>query len=29
MNGRTPITAFVDSIRRENTPQPDPIQKAA
>ena len=29
MNGRTPITAFSVSIRRENTPQPNPIQKAA
>jgi hypothetical protein len=30
MNGRTPITAFIDGgIKRENTPQPNPIQKAA
>jgi len=29
MNGRTPITAFIDAIRKENTPQPDQIQKAA
>ena len=29
MNGRTPIAAFIDGIRRENTPQSNPIQKAA
>jgi hypothetical protein len=25
MNGRTPITAFIEGIRKENTPQPNPI----
>jgi hypothetical protein len=29
MNSRTPITPFIDGIRRENTPLPNPIQKAA
>jgi len=29
MNGRTPITAFIDSIRKEDTPEADPIRKAA
>ena len=29
MNGRTPITAFIDGIRKENTPQPNPARKAA
>jgi hypothetical protein len=29
MNGRTPITAFIDGIRKENTPLPNPIPKAA
>jgi transposase InsO family protein len=29
MNGRTPITAFIDGNRKENTPQPSPIRKAA
>jgi hypothetical protein len=29
MNGRTPITAFIDGIRRENALQSNPIQKAA
>jgi hypothetical protein len=29
MNGRTPITAFIDSIRKEDPPQSDPIRKAA
>ena len=29
MNGRTPITAFIDGIRKENTPQPNPIRKVA
>ena len=29
MNGRTPITAFIDGLRKENTPQPNPIPKAA
>ena len=28
MNGHTPITAFIDGIRKENTPQPNSIQKA-
>ena len=29
MNGRTPITTFIDGIRKENTPQPNPIRKVA
>jgi hypothetical protein len=29
MNGRTPITAFINGIRKENTSQPNAIQKAA
>jgi hypothetical protein len=29
MNGRIPITAFIDSIKKEDTPQPDSIRKAA
>jgi len=29
MNGRTPITAFIDGIRKEDTPEADPIRKAA
>jgi hypothetical protein len=29
MNGRTPITAFIDGLRKENTPQPSPARKAA
>jgi len=28
-NGRTPITAFIDGVRKENTPPPNPIRKAA
>jgi hypothetical protein len=27
MNGRTPITAFIDGIRKEDPPVPNPIQK--
>ena len=29
MNGRTPITAFIDGIRKEDTREADPIRKAA
>jgi hypothetical protein len=29
MNGRTPITAFIDGIRKENPPDTSPIRKAA
>jgi hypothetical protein len=29
MNGRTPTTAFIDGIKKEDTPQPNPIRKAA
>jgi len=29
MNGRTPTTAFIDSIRKEDPPEADPIRKAA
>jgi hypothetical protein len=29
MNGRTPITAFIDGIRKENPPDASPIRKAA
>jgi hypothetical protein len=29
MNGRTPITAFIDGIRKDNAPQSNPIRKAA
>jgi hypothetical protein len=28
-DGHLPITAFIDGIGRENTPQTNPIQKAA
>src|SRR6516164_2296627 len=28
MNGRTPITAFIDSIKKEDPPEADPIRKA-
>jgi len=29
MNGRTPTTAFIDGIKKEDTPQPNSIRKAA
>jgi transposase InsO family protein len=29
MNGRTPIVAFIDGIRKENASEPKPTQKAA
>jgi hypothetical protein len=29
MNGRTPITAFIDGITKEDTPQRNPNRKAA
>jgi len=29
MNGRTPITAFIDGIRKEDPRESDPIRKAA
>jgi transposase InsO family protein len=29
MNGCTPGTAFIDGIKKQNTPQPNPIRKAA
>ena len=29
MNGRTPATAFIDGIRKEDPPVPNPIRKAA
>jgi hypothetical protein len=28
MNGRTPITAFIDGIRKDNTPQPNPTPQS-
>ncbi len=29
MNGRTPLKAFTDGIRKEDNPQPKPTKKAA
>ena len=29
MNGRTPITAFVDGLAKEDTPERNPNRKAA
>jgi hypothetical protein len=29
MSGRTPVTAFIDGIRKEDAPQPKPTKKAA
>jgi hypothetical protein len=29
MNGRTPINAFIDGIRKEDPPDTSPIRKAA
>ena len=29
MKGRTPLKAFIDGIRKENTQQPKPDKKAA
>jgi hypothetical protein len=29
MNGRTPITGFIDGIRKQDPPKTNPTQKAA
>jgi len=28
MNSRTPIIVFINGIRKENTPEPNPIREA-